>query len=46
MSIVNKEQIDHRQEELHAQMDGYKRMRREHVGALKKVSSRQILREN
>jgi thousand and one amino acid protein kinase len=37
MSIVNKQHKEHRQEELHEQMSGYKRMRREHLGALLKV---------
>lgn len=33
-SIVTKQQKEHMQEEMHEQMSGYKRMRREHQGAL------------
>lgn len=33
-SIVTKQQKEHMQEEMHEQMSGYKRMRREHHGAL------------
>lgn len=36
-SIVTKQQKEHMQEEMHEQMSGYKRMRREHQGALLKV---------
>nr|CAD7397862.1 unnamed protein product [Timema poppensis] len=36
-SIVTKEQKEHMQEEMHEQMTGYKRMRREHQAALLKV---------
>lgn len=36
-SIVTKQQKEHMQEEMHEQMSGYKRMRREHQGALIKV---------
>lgn len=36
-SIVSKQQKEHMQEEMHEQMSGYKRMRREHQGALIKV---------
>lgn len=39
-SIVTKQQKEHMQEEMHEQMSGYKRMRREHQGAL--VSIRKI----
>nr|CAD7195318.1 unnamed protein product [Timema douglasi] len=38
-SIVTKEQKEHMQEEMHEQMTGYKRMRREHQAALLKVLS-------
>ncbi len=37
-SIVSKQQKEHMQEEMHEQMSGYKRMRREHQSALIKVS--------
>lgn len=33
-SIVTKQHKEHMQEEMHEQMSGYKRMRREHQGAL------------
>lgn len=36
-SIVTKQQKEHMQEEMHEQMSGYKRMRREHQAALIKV---------
>ena len=36
-SIVSKQQKEHMQEEMHEQMSGYKRMRREHQSALVKV---------
>jgi thousand and one amino acid protein kinase len=36
-SIVTKQQKEHMQEEMHEQMSGYKRMRREHQAALFKV---------
>lgn len=36
-SIVTKQQKEHMQEEMHEQMSGYKRMRREHQAALLKV---------
>jgi thousand and one amino acid protein kinase len=36
-SIVTKQQKEHMQEEMHEQMTGYKRMRREHQAALLKV---------
>lgn len=36
-SIVTKQQKEHMQEEMHEQMTGYKRMRREHQAALIKV---------
>lgn len=36
-SIVTKQQKEHMQEEMHEQMTGYKRMRREHQAALFKV---------
>lgn len=36
-SIVTKQQKEHMQEEMHEQMSGYKRMRREHQGALVSV---------
>ena len=36
-SIVTKQQKEHMQEEMHEQMSGYKRMRREHQSALIKV---------
>jgi thousand and one amino acid protein kinase len=34
---VTKQQKEHMQEEMHEQMTGYKRMRREHQAALLKV---------
>ena len=37
-SIVTKQQKEHMQEEMHEQMSGYKRMRREHQGALVSVN--------
>ncbi len=37
-SIVSKQQKEHMQEEMHEQMSGYKRMRREHQSALVKVN--------
>lgn len=36
-SIVTKQQKEHMQEEMHEQMSGYKRMRKEHQAALLKV---------
>lgn len=36
-SIVTKQQKEHMQEEMHEQMSGYKRMRKEHQSALMKV---------
>jgi len=36
-SIVTKQQKEHMQEDMYEQMSGYKRMRREHQGALLKV---------
>jgi thousand and one amino acid protein kinase len=36
-SIVTKQQKEHMQEDMYEQMSGYKRMRREHQGALVKV---------
>ncbi|XP_014212579.1 serine/threonine-protein kinase Tao isoform X2 [Copidosoma floridanum] len=39
-SIVTKQQKEHMQEEMHEQMSGYKRMRREHHGALMKLEER------
>ncbi|XP_077288263.1 serine/threonine-protein kinase Tao [Arctopsyche grandis] len=39
-SIVTKQQKEHKQEEMHEQMSGYKRMRREHQGALLKLEER------
>lgn len=39
-SIVTKQQKEHMQEEMHEQMSGYKRMRREHQGALIKLEER------
>jgi len=39
-SIVTKQQKEHMQEEMHEQMSGYKRMRREHQSALIKVTIR------
>jgi thousand and one amino acid protein kinase len=39
-SIVTKQQKEHMQEEMHEQMSGYKRMRREHQGALLKLEER------
>lgn len=41
-SIVTKQQKEHMQEEMHEQMSGYKRMRREHQSALLKVIIRII----
>lgn len=38
-SIVTKQQKEHMQEEMHEQMSGYKRMRREHQGALVRVQA-------
>ncbi|CAG2067109.1 unnamed protein product [Timema podura] len=39
-SIVTKQQKEHMQEKMHAQMSGYKRMRREHQAALLKLEER------
>ncbi|XP_046455559.1 serine/threonine-protein kinase Tao-like [Daphnia pulex] len=39
-SIVSKQQKEHMQEEMHEQMSGYKRMRREHQSALVKLEER------
>ncbi|EDS30289.1 serine/threonine-protein kinase TAO1 [Culex quinquefasciatus] len=39
-SIVTKQQKEHMQEEMHEQMSGYKRMRREHQAALVKQEER------
>nr|CAH7761548.1 unnamed protein product [Callosobruchus chinensis] len=39
-SIVTKQQKEHMQEEMHEQMSGYKRMRREHQNALLKLEDR------
>lgn len=39
-SIVTKQQKEHMQEEMHEQMTGYKRMRREHQSALLKLEER------
>lgn len=39
-SIVTKQQKEHMQEEMHEQMSGYKRMRREHQSALMKLEER------
>lgn len=39
-SIVTKQQKEHMQEEMHEQMSGYKRMRREHQAALIKLEER------
>ncbi|KAJ8668298.1 hypothetical protein QAD02_009961 [Eretmocerus hayati] len=39
-SIVTKQQKEHMQEEMHEQMSGYKRMRREHHGALVKLEEK------
>ncbi|KAG8236936.1 hypothetical protein J437_LFUL014981 [Ladona fulva] len=39
-SIVTKQQKEHMQEEMHEQMTGYKRMRREHQSALIKLEER------
>lgn len=38
-SIVTKQQKEHMQEEMHEQMSGYKRMRREHQGALVRIQT-------
>jgi len=38
-SIVTKQQKEHMQEEMHEQMSGYKRMRREHQGALVRIET-------
>jgi len=38
-SIVSKQQKEHMQEEMHEQMSGYKRMRREHQSSLLKVNN-------
>lgn len=43
-SIVTKQQKEHMQEEMHEQMSGYKRMRREHQGALLKVILEKFIR--
>ena len=42
-SIVSKQQKEHMQEEMHEQMSGYKRMRREHQSALVKVIKENLL---
>lgn len=42
-SIVTKQQKEHMQEEMHEQMSGYKRMRREHHSALLKVIAHIII---
>ncbi|XP_019769354.2 serine/threonine-protein kinase Tao isoform X1 [Dendroctonus ponderosae] len=39
-SIVTKQQKEHMQEEMHEQMSGYKRMRREHQSALMKLEDK------
>lgn len=39
-SIVTKQQKEHMQEEMHEQMSGYKRMRREHQAALIKLEEK------
>lgn len=39
-SIVTKQQKEHMQEEMHEQMTGYKRMRREHQSALLKLEDK------
>ncbi|XP_030747389.1 serine/threonine-protein kinase Tao isoform X2 [Sitophilus oryzae] len=39
-SIVTKQQKEHMQEEMHEQMSGYKRMRREHQSALLKLEDK------
>lgn len=39
-SIVTKQQKEHMQEEMHEQMSGYKRMRREHQSALLKLEEK------
>ncbi|VVC40944.1 Protein kinase domain,Protein kinase-like domain,Protein kinase, ATP binding site [Cinara cedri] len=39
-SIVTKQQKEHMQEEMHEQMSGYKRMRKEHQAALLKLEDR------
>jgi thousand and one amino acid protein kinase len=39
-SIVTKQQKEHMQEEMHEQMSGYKRMRREHQAALFKLEEK------
>ena len=39
-SIVTKQQKEHMQEEMHEQMSGYKRMRREHQASLVKLEER------
>ncbi|XP_050311474.1 serine/threonine-protein kinase Tao isoform X3 [Anthonomus grandis grandis] len=39
-SIVTKQQKEHMQEEMHEQMSGYKRMRREHQSALVKLEDK------
>lgn len=39
-SIVTKQQKEHMQEEMHEQMSGYKRMRREHHAALLKLEEK------
>lgn len=39
-SIVTKQQKEHMQEDMHEQMSGYKRMRREHQGALVKLEEK------
>lgn len=44
-SIVTKQQKEHMQEEMHEQMTGYKRMRREHQAALVKVCTMNVILE-
>lgn len=44
-SIVTKQQKEHMQEEMHEQMTGYKRMRREHQAALVKVCAMNVILE-
>lgn len=41
-SIVTKQQKEHMQEEMHEQMSGYKRMRKEHQSALMKVNNQYL----
>jgi len=44
-SIVTKQQKEHMQEEMHEQMSGYKRMRREHQGALVRIETLIFIRD-